>query len=115
MAVIRKVQSKVILPKKEEKKKTKETTKEVVASDAATESEKQAAKKTAAKKKVCYFCQSKTEPKYWDTASLRRCLSDRGRIYSRTRTGACAKHQRRISREIKHARQLAMLPFRVGV
>lgn len=64
-------------------------------------------------KKVCSFCTNKTEPKYWDITALRRYLSDRGRIVSRTRSGSCAKHQRRVAREIKRARFLALLPFTV--
>lgn len=66
-------------------------------------------------KKVCFFCQSKTEPRYSDAASLRRYLSDRGRINPRGRSGACSKHQRRVSREIKRARHLALLPFTLMV
>lgn len=69
--------------------------------------------KDGIRKKYCHFCVSKTEPVYWDAAILRRYLSDRGRIYPRQRNGACAKHQRRVSREIKHARHLALLPFTV--
>jgi small subunit ribosomal protein S18 len=67
------------------------------------------------KKKVCIFCTNKDEPKYWDANSLRRHTSDRGRINGRGRTGLCAKHQRRLSRQIKYARHLAMLPFKVSV
>ncbi len=66
-------------------------------------------------KRVCLFCESKTEPRYWDVATLRRFLSDRGRINPRGRSGACAKHQRRIARAIKHARHLALLPYIVRV
>ncbi len=64
-------------------------------------------------KKKCAGC--KNEPRYWDAMSLRRSLSDRGRIYPRTRTGYCAKHQRQLSREIKRSRHLALLPFTVKV
>lgn len=64
-------------------------------------------------KKKCAGC--KNAPRYWDASTLRRSLSDRGRIYPRTRTGYCAKHQRQLSREIKRARHLALLPFTVKV
>ncbi|MDO8638790.1 MAG: 30S ribosomal protein S18 [Candidatus Daviesbacteria bacterium] len=64
-------------------------------------------------KKKCAGC--KTEPRYWDAMTLRRSLSDRGRIYPRTRTGCCAKHQRRLTREVKRARHLALLPFTIKV
>ena len=67
------------------------------------------------KKRACYFCKSKSDPVYWDASSLRRFLSDRGRIYPRARSGACAKHQRRISKEIKRARLISLLPFSPGI
>lgn len=62
-------------------------------------------------KKVCFFCESKTLPTYTDASTLRRFMSDRAKIVNHARTGACSKHQRRISTEIKHARHLALLPF----
>lgn len=62
-------------------------------------------------KKFCAFCQNKKEPAYTDAASLRRYFSERARIVSRQRSGACSKHQRRVSKEIKYARHLGLLPF----
>ncbi|MBI2021668.1 30S ribosomal protein S18 [Candidatus Daviesbacteria bacterium] len=62
-------------------------------------------------KKVCYFCENKKDPSYTDTVTLRKFLSDRSRIIPRLRSGACSRHQRMITREIKHARHLALLPF----
>lgn len=66
-------------------------------------------------KKVCFFCQNKSSPRYWDAAALRKYMSDRGRILNRARVGTCAKHQRCVGREIKRARHLALLPFTVRV
>ncbi|MBI2599736.1 30S ribosomal protein S18 [Candidatus Daviesbacteria bacterium] len=62
-------------------------------------------------KKVCYFCQSKTNPSYTDLANLRRYLTDRAKILPRARSGVCSKHQRAVARNIKYARHLALLPF----
>lgn len=62
-------------------------------------------------KRVCSFCTSRVEPRYWDVSSLRRYINDRGRIVPRGRSGMCAKHQRRAASEIKHARILSLLPF----
>lgn len=62
-------------------------------------------------KKVCVYCESKTEPSYTDSVTLRKFMSDRAKIVTKARTGACSKHQRKITREIKHARHLAILPF----
>lgn len=61
--------------------------------------------------KVCSFCEAKKEPDYTDSASLKRYLSDRNRIISKARTGACSKHQRRLTKHIKYARHLSLLPF----
>lgn len=62
-------------------------------------------------KRVCAFCEGKTEPEFTDSATLKKYLSDRSRILPRVRTGACSKHQRGITRQIKYARHLALLPF----
>jgi small subunit ribosomal protein S18 len=61
--------------------------------------------------KECYFCSQKKEPWYSDTANLYKFVSDRGKIIVRTRSGLCAKHQRRLTISVKHARHLAMMPF----
>lgn len=74
-----------------------------------------AAKQVGAAKKACAFCKSKLQPAYWDAAGLRRFVSDRGRIVPRTKSYLCAKHQRKLSREIKRARHLALLPFVIKI
>lgn len=61
--------------------------------------------------KNCVFCQEKKEPWFSDVEIMRRFVSDRGKIIGRARTGICAKHQRRLTRSIKHARHLSLLPF----
>lgn len=43
--------------------------------------------------------------------SLRRFLSERGKIRSRRITGACRKHQNQVSIAIKRAREMALLPY----
>lgn len=67
--------------------------------------------KEARPKKVCYFCQSKINPSYTDLVNLRRYLTDRAKIVPRARSGACARHQRAIAKNVKYARHLALLPF----
>lgn len=52
-----------------------------------------------------------SEPSYKNYAELARFVSDRGKIMEREHTGVCAKHQRKLTREIKRARHLALLPF----
>jgi small subunit ribosomal protein S18 len=51
---------------------------------------------------------------YKNVSFLRRYVSDRGRIETRRKTSACAKHQRALSSAIKRARHLALLPYTVG-
>lgn len=62
-------------------------------------------------KKVCFFCQSKTSPTYTDIVSLRRFTTDRAKIVPKAKSGICSKHQRAVTRNIKYARHLSLLPF----
>ena len=64
------------------------------------------------KRKVCLFCRDKIATiDYKDTAMLRPYISDRGKIAPRRKSGACARHQRRLANSIKRARHLALLPY----
>ncbi len=62
-------------------------------------------------KRGCFFCQNKTAPTFTDIATLKRYVSDRGKIIPGARSGVCSKHQRQITRAVKYARHLALLPF----
>jgi small subunit ribosomal protein S18 len=62
-------------------------------------------------KKSCYFCERGKEPSYKDYEELGRFISERGKIIGRRQTGVCFKHQRILAKEIKRARQLALLPY----
>ncbi|MBN1525037.1 MAG: 30S ribosomal protein S18 [Spirochaetales bacterium] len=63
------------------------------------------------KKKVCKICTGKVKVDYKDAVSLRKFVSDRGKILPRRITGTCAKHQRKVSQAVKRARVIAVLPF----
>jgi small subunit ribosomal protein S18 len=63
------------------------------------------------KKTLCPFCQSGKDPDYKEVEVLKKYLSDQGKILKHLRTGVCAKHQRKLSKAIKRARFLALLPF----
>ena len=64
------------------------------------------------RRKACPFCKDKIEQvDYKDTVSLRRFISERGKIRSRRITGACRRHQSQIARAVKRARELALLPY----
>jgi len=63
------------------------------------------------KKKVCKFCIQKLKIDYKDADTLRRFITERGKILPRRITGTCAKHQRALALAIKRARIIAILPF----
>ncbi|GAA2943225.1 30S ribosomal protein S18 [Streptomyces enissocaesilis] len=48
---------------------------------------------------------------YKDTDLLRKFISDRGRIRSRRVTRVSAQQQRQLSRAVKNAREMALLPY----
>jgi small subunit ribosomal protein S18 len=62
--------------------------------------------------KVCRFCEEKTTRiEYKDVRLLQRFVTERGKIIPRRMSGTCARHQRALTRSIKRARQIALLPF----
>jgi small subunit ribosomal protein S18 len=63
------------------------------------------------RRKFCKFCSKKFAISYRDSETLRRFITDRGKILPRRITGTCPKHQRQLARAIKQARVLALLPF----
>ena len=65
-----------------------------------------------AEKKQCYFCSNKmTTVDYKDTQTLRRFMSPHAKILNHARTGTCPKHQRLVTKALKRARHMALLPF----
>lgn len=62
-------------------------------------------------KKSCAFCKNNIEIDYKDVDFLSRYLSSKGKIVSRRLSGNCAKHQRKLTKEIKRARFLNLLPY----
>lgn len=64
------------------------------------------------RRKPCPQCRDKIEQvDYKDISSLRRFISDKGKIRSRRITGACRRHQSQIAKAVKRARTLALLPY----
>ncbi|MDP9401130.1 MAG: 30S ribosomal protein S18 [Actinomycetota bacterium] len=64
------------------------------------------------RRKPCLFCKEKIEQvDYKDTPTLRRFISEKGKIRSRRITGACRRHQNQLATAIKRARELALLPY----
>ena len=64
------------------------------------------------RKKVCKFCVEKIDSiHYRDVRLLQQFVAERGKIVPRRLTGVCTPHQRRLTRAIKQARNIALLPF----
>ncbi len=64
------------------------------------------------RKKVCKFCTEKIDAiPYRDVRLLQQFVAERGKIVPRRLTGVCTTHQRRLTRAIKQARNIALLPF----
>ncbi|MCQ9205517.1 MAG: 30S ribosomal protein S18 [Omnitrophica bacterium] len=66
-------------------------------------------------KKDCIFCKKNLEIDYKNTELLSRYVSARGKILSRRISGNCAKHQRKVAREIKRARFLNLISYVGGM
>ena len=66
--------------------------------------------------KICRFCnddQSKVYIDFFDIKALKPLISERGKIVPSRISGNCAKCQRILTRAIKKARTIALLPFAV--
>ncbi|MFP5225452.1 MAG: 30S ribosomal protein S18 [Actinomycetota bacterium] len=78
---------------------------------------KQAPRRPAADKmsrrppRACPFCRGEATVDWKDTQSLRKFLSDRGKIRARRVTGVCVQHQKDVAGAIKVAREVALLPY----
>jgi small subunit ribosomal protein S18 len=60
----------------------------------------------------CRFCRRGIKyVDYKDIETLAKLLTNRGKIYSRKRSGNCAGCQRKVKRAIKRARFVALLPY----
>lgn len=64
------------------------------------------------KKRRCRFCGDKNlKIQYMDHQLLCRFVTERGKIAPSRITGTCARHQRKLSKAIKRARNIGLLPF----
>ena len=66
----------------------------------------------ARRKKVCQFCADKeTVVDYKYVETLKKYVTERGKILPRRITGTCAMHQRAVTTAVKRARTVALMPF----
>ena len=62
--------------------------------------------------KVCMLCKDRVvHVDYKDSSLLRRFMSERGKIKSRSSTGTCTQHQAAVALAIKNDREMALLPY----
>jgi small subunit ribosomal protein S18 len=67
---------------------------------------------TGGRRKPCQFCKDKVDVvDYKDVATLRRAMSEKGKIRSARITGSCRRHQAQLARAVKRARELGLLPY----
>ena len=66
----------------------------------------------AGRRKSCPYCRDKVDVvDYKDFGTLRRAMSEKGKIRSARVTGCCRRHQRQLARAVKRARELGLLPY----
>ena len=64
------------------------------------------------RRKSCPFCRDKVDfVDYKDFGTLRRAMSEKGKIRSARITGNCRRHQRQLAIAVKRARELGLLPY----
>jgi small subunit ribosomal protein S18 len=64
------------------------------------------------RRRICKFCKDKINYiDHKDTKKLRRFVTERGKIIPRRVSGTCAKHQRDLTKAIKRARYMALMPY----
>ena len=59
----------------------------------------------------CFFCKYQSDPTFKQVENIEKFLSPRKKILGRDKSGLCAKHQRALTKEIKYARFLALIPY----
>ncbi len=63
-------------------------------------------------RRICIFCENKDQKiSYKEIKILRKFITEQGKIIPAHVTGVCSRHQRRLGRSIKQARNIALLPY----
>lgn len=70
----------------------------------------------ASKRNRCRFCNPEDGAAapyvdYKDVQALKKLCTSQGKLFSRKRSGNCARHQRQVKRAVKLARFMALLPY----
>lgn len=61
--------------------------------------------------KNCHFCENNKKIDYKETKDFAPFLDDQAKIIKKKETRLCVKHQKKLTRAIKRARFLALIPF----
>ena len=65
-------------------------------------------------RRVCIFCENKDQKiNYKEIKILKKFITEQGKIIPGHVTGVCAKHQRRLGKAIKQARNIALLSYSI--
>lgn len=68
-------------------------------------------KRKLAQKKICRLCENNIQTiDFKDVDLLRRYQTEHGKILPRRITGNCSHHQKLLSKAIKRARNIALVP-----
>lgn len=60
----------------------------------------------------CRYCREQAESiDYKDLQSLQKLTTGQGKLFSRKRSGNCARHQRQAKQALKRARFMALMPY----
>jgi small subunit ribosomal protein S18 len=59
----------------------------------------------------CFFCQQRLEPNFKEVNNLEKFLTPRKKILRRDKSYLCPSHQRKLAKQIKYARFLALIPY----
>lgn len=57
----------------------------------------------------CFFCENHKEPSYKEVEDLKKFLRPDGLIQARSKTGCCPTHQQHLTKQIKRAKEIALM------
>jgi small subunit ribosomal protein S18 len=60
----------------------------------------------------CRFCRDRvSEIDFKDVSTLQKLVTNQGKMFSKKRSGNCAKHQRQLKAAVKRARFMALMTY----
>ncbi len=60
----------------------------------------------------CRFCRDRVSLiDFKDVGTLAKLITNQGKLFSKKRSGNCAKHQRQLKFAVKRARFMALMPY----